>query len=53
MECLDHLTCAVDENYIDQNQFESYQTHYYKILKLLNGYISYLQKQKKKPTTKP
>lgn len=53
MECFDHLTCAFDENYIDQNQFETYRNHYFKILKMLNGYISYLQKQKNKSTTKP
>ena len=46
MECLDHLTVALDEQYIDQTRFEEYESQYQTILKLLNGYISFLTKRK-------
>ena len=45
-EILDHLICAFDENYINQIQLDEFRGQYEKCLKLLNGYISYLQKQK-------
>ncbi len=46
MECLDHFICAEDEKYISQNTFREVEMHYSKILKMLNGYISYLKKRK-------
>lgn len=46
MECLDHLICALDENYINQTTFDKFENHYDEILKMLNGYISYLKKRK-------
>jgi four helix bundle protein len=46
MECLDHLTCALDENYIDQESFNNFDQQYEKIIKLINGYISYLKRKK-------
>ena len=46
MECLDHLVCALDEEYINKKKFDELETHYSKILKLLNGYISFLKKRK-------
>ncbi len=46
MECLDHLTGALDEQYIDQTRFEEYEMQYATIIKLLNGYISFLIKRK-------
>jgi len=45
-EILDHLICAFDENYINQIQLDEFRGQYEKCLKLLNGYIGYLQKQK-------
>ena len=45
-EILDHLICAFDENYISDNQLSEFRVLYEKWLKLLNGYIGYLQKQK-------
>lgn len=48
MECLDHLICAFDEQYIDQAAFNNFEVHYAKILRMLNGYIAYLKSVKKK-----
>ena len=45
-EILDHLICAFVENYISQIQLDEFRGQYEKCLKLLNGYIGYLQKQK-------
>jgi four helix bundle protein len=47
MECLDHLICADDENYITAEQLSQLEEHYNKVLKLLNGYILYLKNKKK------
>jgi len=46
MECLDHLTCALDEKYIGNNDFEKFERQHDRILKLLNGYISFLRRKK-------
>lgn len=45
-EVLDHLICALDEEYITESQLNEYRVQIDKCLKLLNGYITYLQKQK-------
>jgi len=45
-ETLDHLICAFDEEYINENQLNEFRIQYEKCLKLLNGYIGFLQKQK-------
>lgn len=45
-ETLDHLICALDEEYIDAIQLDTLRNHYEICLKLLNGYIAYLQKRK-------
>ncbi len=45
-EILDHLICALVENYITEIQLNEFRVQYDKCLKLLNGYIGYLQKQK-------
>jgi four helix bundle protein len=42
-ETLDHLTVAFDENYISEEQLRQYKKQYEKVLRLLNGYISYLK----------
>lgn len=47
METLDHLLCAYDENYIDETQLQEFRSCYDHCLKLVNGYIYYLKKQKK------
>ena len=45
-EVLDHLICALDEKYITESQLTGFREQIDKCLKLLNGYIAYLQKQK-------
>lgn len=46
METYDHLSSALDENYITQECFDLLKRMYEKLLKLLNGYIAYLVKRK-------
>lgn len=45
-ETLDHLLCALDSEYMDENKFKEFEYDYNLILKLLNGYIAYLKKRK-------
>ncbi len=45
-ETLDHLICALDEEYIAETTLQEFRTMYENVLKLLNGYIAYLQKAK-------
>jgi len=45
-EVLDHLICAYDCAYITEVDLKSYREKISHILKLLNGYISYLKKRK-------
>ena len=45
-ETFDHLTVAFDEKYINEETFIQQRQHFEKVLKLLNGYIAYLKKQK-------
>ena len=45
-ETLDHLIVALDCEYISEKQFKEFEEQYNLILKILNGYISYLQKRK-------
>lgn len=46
-ELLDHLTVALDEEYIAKNTFILLKDKVLKVVKILNGYVSYLKKQKK------
>ena len=48
IETLEHLICALDEKFISENQLNNYRKAYEQCLKLLNGYILYLKKQKEK-----
>jgi four helix bundle protein len=45
-ETLDHLSVALDERYIDDDEFESYKKDFEKLLRLINGYIAYIKKKK-------
>lgn len=45
-ETLDHLICAYDEGYINQEVLETYRVMIKNCLKILNGYIAYLIKAK-------
>lgn len=49
-EIIDHLTCALDEGYIDKNRFDEFKKEITLCVKLLNGFISYLKKAKKDNT---
>lgn len=46
MESLNHLIIANDCNYISTAQLEEARTKYDSVLKLINGYISYLKNKK-------
>jgi len=45
-ETYDHLICALDENLINETQYNSIKMKIFQCLKILNGYIAYLKKQK-------
>lgn len=45
-ETLDHLICACDSGYFDKESLKKFKLRDDHILKLLNGYIAYLKKQK-------
>jgi four helix bundle protein len=45
-ELLDHLQVAADNSYLQAPEFKSYETRVESRLKLVNGYIRYLQKRK-------
>lgn len=45
-ETLDHLIAAFDEGYIVESKLKELKQEFEKVLKLLNGYIGYLKKQK-------
>ena len=46
METIDHLICAHDETYINDETLKKFREHYSLVLKLLNGYISFLKAKK-------
>ena len=46
-ESLDHFIVALDERYIKQSELEEFRTEIFESVKILNGYIKYLQKEKK------
>ena len=45
-ELLDHLTVALEENYMSEEKFGILKNSIFDAIKLLNGYISYLTKRK-------
>lgn len=45
-ELLDHLTVALDDEYITMDEFEAYRSQVFAVVRLLNGYIKYLQQRK-------
>jgi four helix bundle protein len=46
-EIIDHISVALDENYIDEEQSILIERQCEKVFKLINGYISYLDKSVK------
>lgn len=47
-ETLDHLIVAFDENYITEEDLQSFRQEIERCHRLLNGYIGFLQRQKTK-----
>jgi len=48
-ETLEHLSVALDENYINEELLAVYEIQCEKIFKLINGYIAYLDRSMKQP----
>jgi four helix bundle protein len=46
LELLDHLCVVLDEQYIPLNLFNDLKAETFRVIKILNGYISHLKKQK-------
>jgi len=46
-ESVDHLTVALDCGYIDEKDFEKYSHQLLEIERILNGYIRFLNRQKR------
>ncbi len=44
-ECLEHLFCAFDESYLDENTLNEVKDLHNQCLKQLNAYISYLNRK--------
>ncbi|MEK7226528.1 MAG: hypothetical protein AAB221_12725 [Bacteroidota bacterium] len=47
METHDHLSSALEEEYIPEKRYLELKQQYEQVLKLLNGYIAYLKRRKK------
>lgn len=45
-EAIDYKSVAVEEGYIDVQKKQEIEAELYEVIKILNGYIQYLQKQK-------
>ncbi len=45
-ELLDHCFTALDEGYMNETMFDTFKAKIENVLKLLNGYILYIQKKK-------
>ena len=45
-ETKEHVFCALDENLISEPEFDDFTKNFDDLLKMLNGYISYLKKAK-------
>ena len=45
-ECKEHMICAFDEKLITEENLHEFNSTFDELLKLLNGYISYLKKAK-------
>jgi four helix bundle protein len=47
-ELFDHLSVASDEGYIDAGEIDDYKNQLFSLMRMLNGYIKYLETQKTK-----
>lgn len=52
-ETLDHLITALDDKYITQEKLNEMEVKYERCHKLLNGYISYIERMDKNKVKKP
>lgn len=48
-ETLNHLIIAFDEGYINENILNPFEAKLEECIRILNGYMNYLQKAKKRP----
>ncbi|MBE9509499.1 MAG: four helix bundle protein [Bacteroidetes bacterium] len=46
-ELIDHLYVALDEEYIDNNDFNNYKSDINEVIRILNGYIKFLETKKR------
>ena len=46
-ELIDHLYVALDEKYIDNNDFNNYKSDINEVIRILNGYIKFLETKKR------
>ena len=46
-ELIDHLYVALDEEYINNNDFNNYKPDIDEVIKILNGYIKFLETRKR------
>lgn len=46
-ELIDHLYVALDEEYIDNDGFNNFKTYINEVIRLLNGYIKFLETRKR------
>lgn len=46
VETFDHLTVALDEKYLIQSEFNKFADNYEELMKMINGYIQYLNNRK-------
>jgi len=45
-ELVDHLSVAIDEEFINNDTYESTRLDIFEIIQMLNGYINYLKSRK-------
>lgn len=45
-ELVDHLTVALDEQYIKESEFNEFKERIFEVARMLNGYIKYLKERK-------
>lgn len=44
-ETIDHLIIALDNKFIDEQQFDTFKQDCEECMKMINGYVNYLRKQ--------
>ncbi len=45
-ELVDHLTVLLDEAVLDREEFEALRAEIFRVVRMLNGYVKYLQRRK-------